>query len=68
MVLKEIGQFNVDLIENGYDACLDGKWVKGMCLSFAGGALEGIELMSLATGLAFYGLCTYYTVKAKLKI
>lgn len=67
MLMSTISQVNVDLVEAGYDAFQDGKWVKGTCLSFAGGFLEGVELMSLATGLAFYGYCTYISVKSALK-
>ena len=67
MVMEMLAQVNADITDAAYDAFKEKKYAKGFALSAAEGVLDGVELLSLVTGLAFYGFCTYATIKSALK-
>lgn len=65
--MEMLTQVNADITDASYNAFKEKKYAKGMALSAAGGLLDGVELASLVTGLAFYGFCAYIAVKSAFK-
>lgn len=62
-VMSNVAALQDWMFEKGSDQWDDGHYVKGAALSFAAGAIDGVELACLSLGLAFVGLGIYCSIK-----
>ncbi len=66
-MISNIGAIQDYLMDTAVDASMEDKQVKSIALSALAGAIDGFELVSLATGAGLITLAAYLKIKSKFE-